>query len=181
MNLLVFTLLTVKRTMTVVDSDLYSWEKIIANKWVILDTNTIINLIKYNSVEYFLEKSKALNINLLTLQPVVLELYRTNSPIERIKRNQFLNFIEVLGITTDLKNKSEEIQKKMWIENYYPEPTDLYLASAIHKYSNNSKTLLATSNLDDFREPLFHRNGFITLSDNKSICTISLLSFNQES
>lgn len=164
--------------MAIVDDDLHSWRNVLKNKWLILDTNAIINLIRYDSNNDFIKKSKTFNITLLTLQPVVLELYRTNSPSDRIKRNKFLNHIQVLDITIDLKNKSEEIQKKMWLENYFPEPTDLYLASAIHKFSNG-KTLLGTSNLDDFREPLFKRNGFITLSDNRSTCTISLLSFNQ--
>lgn len=164
--------------MAIVDDGLHSWKDVLKDKWLILDTNAIINFIKYGSDSNFIKKTKKLNITLLTLQPVILELYRTNNPADRIKRNKFLNHIEVLDITADLKTKSEYIQKKMWLENYFPEPTDLYLASAINKFSNG-KTFLGTSNLDDFREPLFQRNGFITLSDNKSICTISLLSFNQ--
>lgn len=162
--------------MAIVNNNLCNWEKIIENKWILLDTNTIINLIKYNDTENFLEITNTLNSSLITLQPVVLELNRTNSKGDRIKRNQFLNFIDVLGIDQSIKNNSELIQKDMWLEDYYPEPVDLYLASAIKKFSNG-KTLLATANLDDFREPLFKKEGFIILSDIKSTCTISLLSF----
>jgi hypothetical protein len=36
--------------------------------------------------------------------------------------------------------KLRRYSKKMWTEDYYPEPEDLYLASAIKKFSNG-KTL----------------------------------------
>lgn len=165
--------------MSIVGHDLCAWENIVQNKWIILDTNTIINLIKYKDTEKFLEITDKLKVNLITLQPVVLELNRTNEKGERIKRNQFLNSIDVLPIDESIRSNAGFIQKDMWLEDYYPEPTDLYLASTIKKFSNG-KTLLATSNLDDFREPLFKKEGFLILSSKKSICPISLLSFQEE-
>ena len=94
-------------------------------------------------------------------------------------RNIFLDNVEKLSLDKILIEESEGIQKTMWLDDYYPEPEDLYLASAIKKYSNG-KTFLATSNLDDFREPLFDKKGYILLKNEKSVCVISLLTFNEE-
>lgn len=165
--------------MNLVESDLCSWEEIVKGKWIILDANVIINIIKYGP-EDILEKFKELNTTLCTLQPVFLELNRTDKPIERVKRNNFLNNVEIIRLTSDIIDGSEKIQKDMWIESCYPEPEDLYLAAGIYKLTPNKKTLLATSNLIHFKEPLFRKEGFILLTNQNSVCVISLLTFNRQ-
>jgi len=163
---------------TVVESENCDWKKIVKGKWILLDANAIINIIKYGS-DSFLDIIKDLGVTLFTLQPIILELNRTNDRAERMKRNIFLDNVEKLSLDKILIEESEGIQKTMWLDDYYPEPEDLYLASAIKKYSNG-KTFLATSNLDDFREPLFDKKGYILLKNEKSVCVISLLTFNEE-
>jgi len=167
-----------KEGVSIVECEDCNWKKIVKGKWILLDANAVINIIKYDP-DSFLEIIKDLEVTLFTLQPIILELNRTNDRTERMKRNIFLNNVEKIGLDQGLIQKSEEIQEKMWLDDYYPESEDLYLASAIKKYSNG-KTFLATSNLSDFREPLFEKKGFILLKNEKSVCTISLLIFRQE-
>ena len=167
-----------KRCVPIVESGDCDWKKIVRGKWILLDTNAIINIIKYGA-DSFLETIKDLEVTLFTLQPIILELNRTNDRTDRMKRNNFLDNVEKLGLDQTLIKESEGIQKSMWLDDYYPEPEDLYLASAIKKYSNG-KTFLATSNLDDFREPLFERKGYILLKNEKSVCVISLLTFKEK-
>lgn len=164
----------------IIDCDTCCWKEIIKGKWVILDANAIINIIKYDCADHFLKIVEEYGVTLCTLQPIVLELNRTDRREERLKRNNFLSNVEILPLDSKLRGMSEKIQEQMWAEEYYPEPEDLYLASAIYRYTNNKRTLLATSNLDDFREPLFEKNGYILLKDKKSVCVISLLTFKQE-
>lgn len=152
------------------------WHDIVKGKWIILDANVVINILKYKWNDFF-DVMKKSDVTLCTIQPILLELGRTNSLVERIKRNNFLSSVTVLPLTVDVLNGSQKIQEKMWLDGFYPEPEDLYLASIMEKYFVNRKTLLVTSNLDDFRKPLFTREGIIILEDKKSICPISLLSF----
>ncbi|HSD98368.1 MAG TPA: hypothetical protein VLB73_01550 [Patescibacteria group bacterium] len=149
-------------------------KKLLVGQHVLFDANVLISLLDDYSTD-FLDFLQSINVTFTTIHPVLVEMQRTNSAAKRAKRSSMLikyNFT-ILPLTRVEFDKSRDIQNWLSAKDCFPEPTDLYLGGTVSKYGKN--IYLATCNLTDFPYPLFTRECFAIIQNNKHANLISFL------
>lgn len=140
--------------------------EILKGKHILFDTNVLVNILDDFDTTILEELSN--NKCLFTIiHPVFVELLRTNNPSKRTQRQILLsdyNF-STLPMTEECFMYARQIQIKLSESLCFPEPTDLYLAGTLAKYSSN--LFLATSNLAHFQSTLFSRECYALLQNTK--------------
>ena len=156
------------------------WGKIVKGKYLLFDTDAIINIIHYSTHDFFKEL-KQLEVTNCFIHPVYIELMRTDKNIERLKRQVVVNesnFYE-MPFTQDVFINAQIVQQSLASVNCFPSPADLYLSGFLAKYHRSM--FLLTRNTQDFPAQLFNREGYVIFQDEKHTCTLSLLSINPKS
>lgn len=156
------------------------WEDIIPNKHILFDTNAVINIMFYES-ENILKVFDDKKAICCFIDPIGIELFNTDNPKIRIQRQEFLarNSFHKLPLDYVGLKKSSDIQAWLATQKIFPSVSDLYLGGVLGRFNQNS-ILLLTANIRDFPYPLFKREGYIILQNNKSCIILCLLSFNHE-
>ena len=147
---------------------------ILANKHVLFDANVLISLMDAYSTD-FLDFLQSINVTFTTIHPVLVELQRSNSSVKRAQRQSMISKygFTILPLTKPELDNSRKVQVWLSGKECFPEPTDLYLAGTLSRYQKN--VYLATSNLSDFPYPLFTRECFTIVQNNKHANLISFL------
>lgn len=160
------------------------WRDIVKDKSIILDSDTIIALLKFGAQGSILKTFKNLKCDLWTINPVEIELKRTDSSKERLERETFL--VENNVITYPFWQQKEIMDMtdivRLYLQNLrkYPSPTDLYLGASISKLSSTNTTYLLTGNTTDFPLPLFKRDAHLILQNRFTYKILSFISADQD-
>lgn len=160
-----------------------SWKNIAKGKSIFLDSDAIISLLKFGADKSILEIFNNLKCNLWIINPVEIELKRTDSGKERFVRETFLvennipnypfwQYNEIMKMVDVIRFYMQNLRK-------YPSPTDLYLGASISKLSSTKNSLLLTGNTNDFPLPLFSREAHLILQNRFTYKILSFISVNQ--
>ncbi len=155
--------------------DITNWKEIVKDKHVLVDTNFLINALEYDASQIFEEFEKN-NTNLCLIQPVKTELLSTQNHKDRSKRSQLLEkhkFI-MLPLRQNIFDQLNDLQSVTASLGTYSSVTDLLLTSCMYSYGE-SYAFLLTANIKDYPFPLFTREGYIILQNEKNVRVYSLL------
>lgn len=147
--------------------DIPIWQNLVKDRYVILDTDSVIAILEYGANIQLMEEFISINVDLSTINLVGIELMNTNSEAKRTQRLSFMELLKVqdLPIYND-KSVQENVgilQSYLQNEQKYPSPTDLLLAATLVRYNQNA--YLLTGNTTDFPLPLFKRVAFLILQN----------------
>lgn len=162
----------------------------IKNKFLLLDTNILIDSSKYpEDFQGFYDSLKKLNVSSVLDQTVKMEFMRGVQNKEQ--QESFNSFLEALfgkgHLVLQLDNSIIEMASKLAIiygrNKKSAEIGDYFIAAQMCKYSSSSETLfLATRNNDDFPRLVFDRIHIYTIDVKKTdqIINIGIYKFNKE-
>lgn len=153
------------------------WDTEIANKHLLFDTDSIIQILEYKAEKIFDVFTKN-TITPCTIDPVTVELKNTNNPIEFAKRQNLINkYLETLPLIDKDFSNGKNIQT--WLASqkiYKASPTDIYLGGKLAFFKHNN-ILLLTGNISDFPYPLYDRVNRIILQNEQHSCVLHILRF----
>ncbi|MBD3279989.1 hypothetical protein GF389_00510 [Candidatus Dojkabacteria bacterium] len=148
------------------------------SKNILFDTDAIVSILAYNSKQ-ILNDLRDESISFSLIDPIRKELVNTKKEKERIDRLNLLDEFEFIDIPITKKEIDYSTRIQTWHARYecFPSIPDLYLGGTLAKYSKREagNILLFTSNVKDFRSPLFRRKGYIIFQNKQSVKTASLL------
>lgn len=157
-------------------SDHISWKSVVQGKGVLFDAVAIINILKFKQ-EYVLSELKSKNCEFFYISPVLLELLNSKDRNEKLARMDLLlrhEFIEH-NLTNNEIKLARTIRESVPLD-CQPSPTDLYLGGTVGRYSQSNNMLLLTANLKDFPLPVYKREGYMLLQNDRHISTLTFLS-----
>lgn len=161
-----------------IDSELLQKLK---DKWVILDTNFILNASRYpNKYNLVLEELKSVNIEITSLNFILLEIYKGSDIRAHFTEKKELidDLIDAILPINSLHENANLILFAYRKKAQHLSITDLYIASALKTYSK--ELFLITENLKDFPGDLFTWNGYINVPKISELNTYGIVSYNEE-
>lgn len=167
--------------------------KEIAKKYLLLDTNILIDSAKYaNSFEPFYTKLEKLDIALIIDSSIELEFLRSANTLKNLQEK--INYLELLlGRKGSKKEipipiKDETLKDARRLSNLYHHlkikknksisAVDCLLAAHLKKYKNN--LYLATANNSDFTTKIFSRIHIFNIEIEDEIKNIGIYKFSEE-
>lgn len=154
------------------------WKRIIKNKHVLFDACAIIKLIDFKA-ESILAQFIKLDCTLTYINPVFIELMRTDRLPDRIERSRILNeygFVQI-AMTPSMLKKASDIQEELHAVNCHPDPEDIYLGATINILKNDQ--YLITNNHKHFPSPIYKRQAQIIIQNDREMQILSILSYNE--
>jgi hypothetical protein len=149
------------------------WRRFVVNKWLLWDACAIIKVIKYEAEEIFTELAK-LHVTNIYINPVQLELLATVHEKDSIKRSGILaQYFDLFPFGASQLEMAKKVQLATGAISQ-PSPTDLYLGATLAT-QNPALTCLITENMKDFPADYFKRECYVTLHDNKTACSLAIL------
>ncbi|HEX8227478.1 MAG TPA: hypothetical protein VF572_06445 [Candidatus Saccharimonadales bacterium] len=162
--------------------ELPDWKPVVADKHLIFDTDVIIGLVEFKSLN-LLDIMKDLNATFSYINPVYLELMNTDSPKLRLERSALLAEHEfgLLPTTSAEIELATRIQKSLPIGiKGKPSATDLYLGGTLARYFPNGSTYLLTGNLKDYPMPIYTREAIIPLFNNTDMKGVAVVGIDMD-
>lgn len=153
--------------------------KILEYKYLLFDSNVLINLLDDFNTE-ILDILQEHNVTFSIIHPVYVELLNTNNATKRAERQQALSTYKfnILPLNKLEFDYARETQVWLSLKQCFPEPTDLYLAGTIARYSPN--LFLVTSNLKHFPYPLFNRKCYAIIQNVNQAQIINFIKINKK-
>jgi len=147
------------------------------NSHLLFDTVAVDQLIHFEAYGV-MKKLFESGAKFCYIHQVLLELMATDNAQKRIERQLFLskyNFQKITHIDEVIRQFSMDLQELLHKLDCHPSPTDLYLGASLNSFTTINKTYLVTGDAKDFPSPVYQKIGFIILSSNKHVRTLTVL------
>lgn len=147
------------------------------HQWLLWDTCAIIRIAEIEGASVF-EYLDQFYVRNATIRPVLLELFATADKRVAAERAVIVeqHMVSILPLNIDSKNdKTSEIQALM-PRGSQPGAVDLMVGSTLAQYSKSGKRLMITENVKDFPEPLFQREGVLSITNEQRTASLTVLS-----
>ncbi len=162
----------------------HNFDETTKDSYIILDTNILLN-IAYSNKSYLelLSKLKGNNADLITFDVCFYEFLKGSNSNQEIKiKTEIFKRFDIEIITS--KNLLEDylkIIKVYRLKGRNVSFVDLFLASALAKYSiNNQKIFILTGNYKDFYFNIFLRECIVIINSQDQIIPLVFLKLNKE-